>query len=357
MNKQEYINEVLTHIKNKSLRGEIEQELNNHISERESYYIDMGYDADKASEAAVKKMGSPAESGEKFNRIYTSVPSLIISIIMLAVFIAGLIYYFVGNNFVDYTIISSDSEAITLKSIVASFFTFASGAVCFRLAYKNRFGIISIILGILYLLSTLAIWIFLPVGGSIFGFFFDFPAVFFDEYFFFFGSELCWGIDSYISNASFCTALDIIEILLVSAFFFSALINGVMTLHMGAALLKNDSFIKNEKKYKRFSSILILITIICAFTMTAEASVEYVKITNQNSLFSQSEYSDYEQAKAAFDGITLPVEMTNDDNIMMVCENEHYMVQVFDDNDDGIGEKNVYWQASTLCSLTATLNK
>ncbi len=70
MKKEEYINNVLKHIKNKEYLATIKNELECHISDRESYYIEIGYDSQTACIKAMEHMGDADLLGEKMNRLH-----------------------------------------------------------------------------------------------------------------------------------------------------------------------------------------------------------------------------------------------------------------------------------------------
>ncbi|MCH5320942.1 MAG: hypothetical protein J1E36_04220, partial [Eubacterium sp.] len=70
MKKEEYINKVLLHIKNKAYLATIKNELEGHIADRESYYIEIGYDKEAACVKAMEHMGDADLLGEKMNRLH-----------------------------------------------------------------------------------------------------------------------------------------------------------------------------------------------------------------------------------------------------------------------------------------------
>lgn len=360
MNTKQYIDSVLSHIKNKAYKKDIENEITSHIEERQEYYIQTGYDENQALNNAVKQMGDPDKLGEEMNRLYKNTPALIFSFALLFVFALCLIYYFIGFNFIDFAVISTDSEVITVKSLIVSFLAFASGALCFKTVYKNRFSDIALILGIIYLVSVFAFFIFLPTGNSIFGFFFDFPAVFTEKDFYFFKNEISWGNDKFISNYTLHTIFAYTEIALIGLFFVSGFINAVFSFKMAVDMKKN-TFTENETKYKRFSTILVALTVVCLFTMTAEITADYVKEQNRDIYFAQSQHSDFNKAKNAFEKINVPIkkedaqklsdEYKNENDIIpnygndviLIAKNPHYQVFVYDDDSNGIFEtKRIY---------------
>lgn len=70
MKKEEYIEEVLSHIQNKAFMNTIREELEGHIADREMYYTDCGFDADTASQKAIAHMGSAEALGSQLNHLH-----------------------------------------------------------------------------------------------------------------------------------------------------------------------------------------------------------------------------------------------------------------------------------------------
>lgn len=212
-----------------------------HIEEREEYYLEIGWEKETASAKALENMGDPKQVGEEMNRIHSNTTALLVCVVLMLVFLLGIAYYFTDYNFIDFAVISTDSEVITVNRLIISFLTFASGALSFRMAYKNRFAKTAVFLGIIYLLSIFSICIYLPAGKSIFGFFFDYPAVFIEKEFYFFQNEISWGIDAYISNPTACIILGYIELFLIALFFLSGMVNAVFSIKMGIAISSAES--------------------------------------------------------------------------------------------------------------------
>ncbi len=73
MRKEDYIREVVSRIKNKKAKAEVEKELSNHIDDRISYYTDAGYDEQSANEKALAHMGEPRHVGAQMAKLHPSV--------------------------------------------------------------------------------------------------------------------------------------------------------------------------------------------------------------------------------------------------------------------------------------------
>lgn len=95
--------------------------------------------------------------------------------------------------------------------------------------------------------------------------------------------------------------------------------------------------------------------------MTAEIATDYIKHQNYNDYFQQSENSDFEQAQDIFESINVPLSDEEalelslksesfdsflyafDENMLMIEENPHYKVFIYDDDFNGTYEtKRIY---------------
>jgi hypothetical protein len=141
MDKDEYIKKVLAHIKNKAFVNTIKQELENHITDREEYYTEIGYDEKFASKKAIEHMGNADIVGEELNLLHDYKKHKIICIIALIVFILHLILlrYFNGIFSIvlnDYVPMLSVCIATILEYIV------------YKYAFVSRSRIVMLLQGI-----------------------------------------------------------------------------------------------------------------------------------------------------------------------------------------------------------------
>lgn len=351
MDKKEYIDKVMSFVKNKAYKYDIEQEILSHISDREEFYIEAGFDEKTATEKAINQMGNPDLLGERMNKLHKNTFALVNCIFLLVVFALCLVYCFTGYRYAYFAVVSTDAEVITINGLIVSFLAFMSGAVCFRLTYKNRFTKTAVVLGLLYIISFFTFCIFLPAGYSIFGFFFDFPAVFIEKDFYFFENELSWGIDAFIKNEILHTILAYTELFLTALFLLSGIVNGIFAFKMAKAMNKDD-FYKKEKKYKNFSVLLIVITLACLLTGTAEITADYVKDKNVRNIYYSQTTSRYNEMIEEFNSVELPADksdlekskyknssafeyLNEEETIVKIFENSHYKIILYDNNDDG----------------------
>lgn len=273
MSIQKYISDVLAHIKNKTFKKEIEEELESHIENRKQYYLKSGCDEKVSLTKAIEQMGNPNDVGEKMNKIYYNLPALYTSFAMILIYALGIAYFYYC---VDFTNLLNETINKSIEEMVISFICFLASSNCFYLCYKNRFGKTAILLGIVNIISLFSFYIFIPIGCSIFGFFFDFPAVFVDKEFYFFENSFLNGYFIIVSDFLYFFLTSYIGILLVSLFFISPIVNAVISIIMGINMLSNK-FYKKKKHYKRFSVILITLTFVCLFTITVEISADFIK--------------------------------------------------------------------------------
>ena len=91
MRKEEYIREVVSRIKNKKAKAEVEKELSNHIDDRISYYTDAGWDEATATEKAMEHMGEAESVAEKMGKIHNKKLGLFLKLVLSVVLIDALL--------------------------------------------------------------------------------------------------------------------------------------------------------------------------------------------------------------------------------------------------------------------------
>lgn len=358
MNTQLYIENVLKHIKNKSFKRELEDELMAHIHDRIDYFADIGYNDEEAEQKAVEQMGDADELGEKLNRLHGNKAALGVSILLIVVFAVCMIYYF--RTALRFMVISTDGGELEPSAFIASAISLLSVAVCYRISLKNRFPGVAVTLGALNIAAVAAPFLFLPAGYSIIGFFTDFPAVFIDKEFYFFYGQISWGIDSYIDWEWLISLISWAEIIFTAMFFLSPLINGIMAIRCGLGMIKDENFVLKEKHFKRFSLILCLLAAFSAIAVTSEISADLIKADNYNKYIQSSFYSDHKNSQEIFDELAVPMRESDvldlasvtddedllndlDHSIFTVSRDLHYTVQLRDDDEDGVFEtKRIY---------------
>ncbi|MDE6471369.1 MAG: permease prefix domain 1-containing protein [Eubacterium sp.] len=364
MKKEEYIENVLKHIHNKAFINTIANELDEHIDDRQAFYKDCGYDSDTALQKAVEHMGSPDNIGEQMNRLYSNTKTLITGIIALLVYIGGLIFTVI--DIPNFMIISTDpgDGHFDIYIYIVSLITFASGMLCYTLSLKHRMKTLMTVFGLINLVGMLSPFTFLAFGYSIAGFCFEFPGV----------SVMPWlphtiGVPIGGENSN----LAYILIYTFTGLFFAVpLVSGMISLLCAKEIKAQQHGFFSEKRlrhFKRYGALLLALTIIGTVTLTVEISVYKAEIWKERNLLQILEPANTVKAFDVYDSIELPFDKKNLESInsqqqyreldantygyvlTMVYSNEHYSVQLADNDADGIyEEKRIY--ANTYSDIT-----
>lgn len=67
-NVDKFLEDVLSYIKFPFAKDDIKFELESHILEKINYYVEQGYDSEKAEELSIRDMGDPKEIGILLNK-------------------------------------------------------------------------------------------------------------------------------------------------------------------------------------------------------------------------------------------------------------------------------------------------
>ena len=355
MKKEEYIEKVLAHIQNKAFVSTIRQEIEGHIDDRELYYKDCGYDTETAQQKAIEHMGSAEKIGKEMNLIHKNTPALIKGMISIVVYILGFIIAAID---LDFMIISTDPGEIYFSVFLASLITFASGAICYNIAYKNKLKELMIAFGIINLLGMMSPFTFLAFGYSIVGFVFNFRSVFGIP-----SEGIVYGPD-FIGNSIGSAATNdfcYISILVLTALFcLTPLISGTISLCSAKKMNKDLSDKKatgNSKHFKRYGILLLVLTIIGTVTLTIETTAHCVSIIKDYIVFADSEDTDIDESINIFNSLELPISKDNLEELnsleeystsdakefgfvtTMIHQNNHYTVQLCDNDADGFYEE------------------
>ena len=97
LNKEKFLEEVISQVKFKYDRYDIKQELLAHISDKIEFYIEQGLDNDKAEELSVSEMGDAKEIGKELNKqhnpfigwIWRISNILLVLSVIISIFITG----------------------------------------------------------------------------------------------------------------------------------------------------------------------------------------------------------------------------------------------------------------------------
>ncbi|MDE6471370.1 MAG: hypothetical protein K2L19_10175 [Eubacterium sp.] len=157
MKKEEYIENVLKHIQNKAFLNTIRQEIENHINEREQYYLDIGYDAQTSQQKAVEHMGSADELGFQMDILHDYKKHKIICITGLILFILNLISVSLISKILYYDLITQSGIIIAL---LTSYFVYKFAFVSRCRIVLFLHGLVSIPTAIYFTTGIDIIWIF-----------------------------------------------------------------------------------------------------------------------------------------------------------------------------------------------------
>lgn len=111
-----FINEVTKHIKNKTAKQIIEDELSSHILDKIDYYVELGYTKEQAEQKAIEDMGDPEQTALPLNSLHNikwyKKRENIVAIILNAVLIIAVCYL--------HTALLYDNSLLSLFSLIYS---------------------------------------------------------------------------------------------------------------------------------------------------------------------------------------------------------------------------------------------
>ncbi|RXI37965.1 hypothetical protein DP129_11470 [Clostridium tetani] len=130
-----YIDEILSEVKNKEVHEEIREEILDHIEDSYEGYIEDGLEKEKAIIKAIENMGEPLDVGYKLNAIHKGKPEW--TIIVLSLFFSIL-----GIGFIYFMGISGDITRYSYynmmaKSIVALVFGITLSILLYKFDYRK----------------------------------------------------------------------------------------------------------------------------------------------------------------------------------------------------------------------------
>lgn len=122
-----FLKEILSYVKFALDREDIRTELESHISDKTEYYMEQGYDMEKAEQLSINDMGDAKEIGRKLNEQHnpiigwlwriTNVITILVIIIFCFVFILFFGFFF-QSNLIDKIPTSDIDYKIDLKEQV-----------------------------------------------------------------------------------------------------------------------------------------------------------------------------------------------------------------------------------------------
>ncbi len=366
MNKEEYLNEVISLIKSKSAKRAVRKELENHIDDRTAFYLDSGYDEEYAENRAVEKMGSAAETAEKMQKLHNNSLWKALAVIFFILFIAGLVTADVF--WTDFAIIIIvDFSEVTVGVCLVSVMTFFSFVMSLMFAGKAKSPPMLMTVGffgIIYPIVSLNA--FLPFGYQLIGLFSDFPAAIISGDYYFQDQEV------FLINTLFDMPASLYGIMLILTI-LAALIPVFMGFYFqiyGSEMRDDTVDVKYEKRADRVMKVLIVTALIAVIGTGAELIYDTVISKAEEKQYLLTYESAVLSTKEEFDAINLP--MTKEEILALAKEKgipdsetedmeQFYSIDIYkdnalsidlsDENEDGIYEaKCIYksWPHPTI---------
>lgn len=355
MNRDEYINRVISLVNSRADKREIRRELEAHIDDRIEYFTESGYDRESATQKAVEKMGSPTDVAVSMEKLHNHTHWVIMSVAFTLLYIIGLV--FADVRFYDFGIINLvDFEEVSRVGSFVSVLIFLCGALAFLSSFKSKSTVLLWIFGIVSIATpVVSCYALIPFAYQLVSIFTDFPAaVIFNEPFFNTG-EVFWHIDDLFVNGM---PLPVFYSLVILCILISLLcvVTGIVSV-IYANELSSDSPSKGfEKKVKKYALFILIISVIALMGTACEGIYDSVYYYKENKAFTDKLSNNFENAKAEFDSITLPMtsqqvlELAEEKNltdydidemkygVLAFYQNEAFTVQLNDNDDDGIYE-------------------
>lgn len=95
----EFLDNVCEKIRYKPIRGEIREELENHIEEKKDMYIEYGVEEKLAEEKAIEQMGDAEEIGAKLDKIHKPRLDWKTLVFVLALVAIGIVVYYLRQKY------------------------------------------------------------------------------------------------------------------------------------------------------------------------------------------------------------------------------------------------------------------
>lgn len=356
MNKETYLNEVISLVKSKPAKRKIRRELENHIDDRIGFYLDSGFDEAAAEIKAMERMGNAEKLAEEMKKLYNNKHWIILSVISLLVFISGLIT--ADCMITDYLIINIvDFVEVYGVPCVISVLTFLAFVLAYLFARKAESSKLLKVIGYFGVYSPLiSIVALLPFGYQLVGVFTEFPAAIKLGESYFDYSEVFTKIYEALSYSDFGYFTKCSLIILVVLLLFSGVVVGVFAFISASAAESDETNIKTERRLKRFSAFSLVIALIAVLGTFAECIYDQTLYYKQEREHYENEPLYYQELKKEMNSISLP--MTTQEILafaeergmsqyelldlkyseLAVYANESGFIQLRDENKDGIYE-------------------
>lgn len=355
MDKNEYLSKVISLVKGKHAKREIEKELSSHIDDRIDYYTDAGYDREYATAHAIEMMGSPTDVAKSMEKLYNNTLWVILSILSMLCYIIGLIY--VRINPIDFAVINMvDFEELSTLPCVISVLIFLAGALAFCFAKKSKSPILLTVFGVLGITAPIfSLYAQIPFGYQAISLFTDFPVAIITKQPFFEG-EVFWHLDDLFEsgiNIGITYALIILSVLIS----LIGVVMGIVSLVYAKELSSGIASAKFEKRVNKFAVFVLVLSLFTLTVTLSEVAYDNIYYSRINAEFDASLDGNYEDAMYEFEQLNIPMtkdevkalakekdvpdfEIEDIDSIgfVTIYQNDAYDIIISDDYEDGIFE-------------------
>lgn len=355
MDKNEYLSKVISLVKGKHAKREIEKELSSHIDDRIDYYTDAGYDREYATAHAIEMMGSPTDVAKSMEKLYNNTLWVILSILSMLCYIAGMIY--VRINPIDFAVINMvDFDELSTLPCVLSVLIFLAGALAFCFAKKSKSSLLLTVFGVLGITAPIfSLYAQIPFGYQAISLFTDFPVAIITKQPFFEG-EVFWHLDDLFEsgiNIGITYSLVVISVLIS----LMSVVMGIVSLVYAKELSSGIASAKFEKRVNKFAVFVLVLSLFTLTVTLSEVAYDNIYYGKINAEFDASLDSNYENALYEFEQLNIP--MTKDEvkalakekdvpdfeiddidsfGFVTIYQNDAYNIIISDDYEDGIFE-------------------
>ena len=309
MKKEEYLEDIISHIKDKRAKIEVKKELEAHLDDRTAFYTDAGYDEDYALSKAIERMGNADEIGLKYSRVYNTEHYRSLSYVFTFLYALGII---IG---VVLTIIIIDANYdiydVSLFICIASVAVFMFSSLAYYFAQKSHDDGNYISFSFISFLNILAPLTFIPFGYTILSLFLKFPYDIIEnrsyDYFYWIFDDTTI-IDFFNVSETVNNSFVIAFIIGVGAFALLPVISGVFSFKsfLNNTNEENKSFFDKAKKY---ASFLIILSIIGAVSLTVELAFNEIVGIYDSIKYERVYDIDFNEGWQELNSISLPISL------------------------------------------------
>lgn len=317
MDRNEYIEIVISKLKDRKNRLEIKQEIENHIADRKEYYLDCGFSQEEAEQKALEHMGDAKELSVTISNLHNSDIYKKLSLIFSGLYCFGIILGLILTQMFLSRVILLDDGFNAGGACIASVVVFLFASLSFRFAHKSQDELSLYVNGCLGIANVLlAPLTFLPCGYSILALIFEFPVSLYTSnevyggtftYFYFPFENIIF--EQMDFSGVYSEIMYVILWFLMCFFGLFPIISAVLSL-VTASHIKHEQYENiNEaflKKIKKYSKMLLVLSVAGVIAITIEASVTEISAKVQRERDEANHIVYIEEALEIFEGIPIP---------------------------------------------------